>query len=260
MENASNSAKLLAMNIRVDEGNWGNAPLIDIRRLLEDVASQFLRSMIFYPIMGEIRVQSRPGEVPQTIWRTNGGAPNIIFLGAQNTSWCQYAYQFAHEFCHLLCDSEAHKGTPNMWFQEAVCELASLFAIKSMAQSWRTRPPYPNWHVYAQNLDEYADEIIQRPEHALSADQTLAQWLANHEASLRANCRQRALNGIVAVQLLPLFLQAPSAWQSIPFLPNTSGLFNSYLVDWHSSCPANRTGIVRQVAGLFDVPLGDQHP
>ena len=68
----------------------------------------------------------------------------------------QYAYQFAHEFCHVLSGYEGLEGNPNNWFHETICELASVFTLRRMAERWPTHPPYPNWAGYSKHLLEYA--------------------------------------------------------------------------------------------------------
>ena len=38
-----------------------------------------------------------------TLIRDSTHDPYIIKLSVRDTLWDQYAYQFAHEFCHVLC-------------------------------------------------------------------------------------------------------------------------------------------------------------
>ncbi|MCP6756902.1 hypothetical protein NL533_35270, partial [Klebsiella pneumoniae] len=71
----------------------------------------------------------------------------VLKLDTSNTFWSQYAYQFAHEFCHVLCGyREDDPGT--QWFEETLCETASLFVLRAMAREWKTAPPYPHWKDY----------------------------------------------------------------------------------------------------------------
>ena len=54
------------------------------------------------------------------------------------------AYQFAHEFCHILCNfDDDWKG--NNWFEETMCETSSLFVLRRLSKEWEERPPYPAW-------------------------------------------------------------------------------------------------------------------
>jgi hypothetical protein len=47
------------------------------------------------------------------------------------------------------------------WFQESICELASLFFLKELSEIWKARPPYSNWRDYANSIAEYADNRLQ---------------------------------------------------------------------------------------------------
>lgn len=51
--------------------------------------------------------------------------PQKIYLVTLPAYYCQFAYQFAHELCHLLIG----EGTPEEygWLEESLCELASLY-------------------------------------------------------------------------------------------------------------------------------------
>ena len=85
-------------------------------------------------------------------------SPDDLFrvqLTARDKLWAQFAYQFAHELCHVLSNLERLRGNPNNWFVEALCELSSVFTLRKMAERWRTQPPYPNWASDAASLAGY---------------------------------------------------------------------------------------------------------
>ena len=110
----------------------------------------------------------------------------------------QYAYQFAHEFCHVLSGYEGLEGNPNNWFHETICELASVFTLRRMAERWPTHPPYPNWAGYSKHLLEYAAKRQKREEVQLPIGTTLLDWLSSHESGLRNDRYQRDKNDLVA--------------------------------------------------------------
>jgi hypothetical protein len=49
-------------------------------------------------------------------------------------------YQFAHEFAHILSNYERHADSKvarqHEWFEEALCEVASLYALKRVGMQW----------------------------------------------------------------------------------------------------------------------------
>ena len=144
--------------------------------------------------------------------------------------WAEFSYQFAHEFCHVLSDYERLGVNPNNWFHEALCELASSFTLRRMAERWPTQPPYSNWADYAPALSDYADNLLADEEHQLPEGLTLATWLPMYENELRQDPYIRDKNAVVAYQLLPLFEADPSGWNALRRMPGSTGILTEYLV------------------------------
>ncbi len=97
-------------------------------------------------------------EHPRVLYRCSQCEPYVIQLDTRGTYWSQYAYQFSHEFCHILSGYEHLKENPNQWFHETVCELASVFSLRRMAERWPIHPPYPKWADYSDSLMCYINE------------------------------------------------------------------------------------------------------
>jgi hypothetical protein len=246
------------MQIHVEQDDWGEASVSDIQRLLEDVSSQFLHHFV-QPPNGRIRVQCRPNETyPRALFRASPADDYVVWLTTRNCLWSQFAYQFAHEFCHILSDYDRLRSTPNQWFHESLCELASIFAIKQMSLSWRVTPPYPNWRDYAISLNAYAEELVTRDEWRLPAGVSLREWLHVNEPNLRADPCQRPLNGVVAVQLLPLFHSSPQQWQSIRYMPDSNETFAEFLSLWRGTCPDEHKPFISQIADRFGITVSNE--
>ena len=151
--------------------------------------------------------------------------PSSSSLLPVTIEWSQFAYQFSHEFCHVLSNYENLKANPNNWFHEAICELASVFTLRRMAERWRTHPPYPNWADYvAAKLRDYSEKTLSRQEVQLPEGVTLQSWLSSQEESLRKGEYQREKNDLVAYALLPIFENTPEGWNAIRNFPTSSGL------------------------------------
>ena len=223
------------MQLHISQSDWGNAQIDNIASLLKDTASH-LNRLLRTPFEGTIYVApSPPGKPPRALYRPSLDAPFVILLSARNRKWCQFAYQFSHEFCHVLCGYEDLKENPNNWFHEAICELASVFTLRRMAERWPTRPPYCNWTDYTRALRDYWQELLSQPAVQLPEEIPLHSWLSDHEPALRENEYQRDKNALVAYQLLPIFENTPTGWNAIRHLPNSTGPLADYLVDWHTS-------------------------
>ena len=223
------------MNITVNDCDWQGAHRSDVEALLRDVTSHLTGVFRELP-EGNILIGAtlRSDDEPITLFRSSGGEPFTILLSARGRHWSQFAYQFSHELCHVLSDYERLKDGPNNWFHEAICELASIFTIRRMAETWPTRPPFANWSGYAQSLSNYAEEYLARDERRLPVSMTLCKWLVTQEKSLRGNCRQRDKNAVVAYTLLPIFESKPALWNSVRRLPGSSAMFREYLLEWQA--------------------------
>ena len=194
------------MNISVLECAWGGSHPSNIEALLTDAARHLIGAFREAPT-GNIVVgaTANTDDPPITLFRSSRKEPYRILLQARGRHWSQFAYQFSHELCHVLSDYERLRGSRNRWFHEAICELASVFTLRRMAEAWPTHPPYPNWAGYAQSLATYAEDCLSNGERRVPAGTTLAAWLSSEEEDLRRDCLQRDKNAVVAYSLLPIF-------------------------------------------------------
>ena len=241
------------MDIAVIDCDWGGALPSDIEMLLTDVASHLTVTFREIP-KGNIVVgaTSSPDDNPVTLFRSCQEEPFTILLSARGRHWSQLAYQFSHELCHVLSDYERLRDSPNNWFHEAICELASIFTIHRMAETWPLRPPYANWAHYAQSLSRYAEEYLAPVERRLPAGMTLSKWLLSEEEGLRDNCRQRDKNAVVAYSLLPIFESEPGVWNAIRRLPHSSAMFREYMLEWHSWVEPAEKPLVKRILDAFN--------
>lgn len=240
------------MEISVSNSGWGAAQPIDVAVLLADVASH-LNRLLVEPVAEQIRVVpvSGPAAVPRTLYRYGALGPVTIQLTARDRKWAKFSYQFAHEFCHVVSDYERLGENPNNWFHEALCELASVFALRRMAERWPTQPPYLHWAGYASALSDYADNLLADENRQMPGGLTLANWLPVHEGELRQDPHVRVKNAVVAYRLLPLFEAEPSGWNAVRSLPSSTGILTEYLADWHEGVRTADKSFVKRVIGAF---------
>ena len=232
---------------------WGAAHPIDIEVLLTDVASHLSR-LLRCPIEGTIIVVPAPcnDPTPRTHYRFSSRDPIFIQLTPRDKKWAQFAYQFSHEFCHVLSDYERLRKNPNSWFHETICELASIFTIRRMAEQWPTHPPYPDWANYVDALINYGEEHIFPNERRLSENTTLSTLLSLEEEELRKDPYQREKNAMVAYSLLPIFESSPAGWNAIRRLPDSSAMFRDYLLEWHTQVEPADKPFVKRIIQLVD--------
>jgi len=249
----SNSPNTTHLRIVVLPGDWGESQLADIKKVCESAAAMLTTHMPddgFAPIMVQ-----RDKSGPITLYRRGQGNEYIVKLDTSDRAWSQLAFQFAHEFCHVVCN---YRDVTNqqLWFEETLCECASLYALKQMAIEWKTNAPYSNWESYASSLGEYAADRIAT--HAGRKD-SIAHFYRDNQTELNKTGTNRTLNTYLAVQLLPLFEATPTAWQALRYInlgraeENVS--FQAYLKGWHDRAPKKHRAFIQQIATEFDLKL-----
>lgn len=239
------------MKITIKTGEWGEAQQQDVLNLLADTASHVNR-LLRQPFTGTIIVKAVPGgSNPKVQYRATTDDPFTIQLTSSNRFWCQYAYQFSHEFCHVISGYERLKHNPNNWFHEAVCELASIFTMRRMSERWLSNPPYPHWSSYAPSLADYAANVMSIPAAQLENGISLQTWLREHEDTLRTDPRLRNWNLVVSKAMLPHFEAEPGGWNAITKMPTSHHKLKAYLEDWHEAVSPEDKAFVAKLIELL---------
>jgi hypothetical protein len=250
--------------ITVTGDTWGDASRQNIEAVLQSAGQEIWR-YCSNTTLPAIRVYSTDQDPIMNFTLGDGGHIRIG-LNVRGRHWAQFAFQFAHEFAHALAmhpgDGRSrwkNSAHANQWFEESLCESASLFALRRMAGTWATQPPYPNWKSYAPHLEGYAQERMQAPTHQLPAGRTFAAWFQEQEPSLRTNATQRSKNTLIAVQLLPLLEESPRHWETLTTLNlgrhDKNKPFALYLSEWRSNSPAEYRPFIDRVATCFGIRL-----
>ena len=81
--------------------------------------------------------------------------------------WARLAEQFAHEYCHAIADPGTLEIGQFTWIEGMLCETASLFALRHMAEMWAETPRYPSWRDYSASLAGYRAEHLATPSNCL---------------------------------------------------------------------------------------------
>lgn len=241
------------LDIRIIGKKWDGANKETVRKLLHSVAREmrgYFPNRKFPPILVE------PKGGPIVLFRRGKNGEIFVRLNTGGTYWAQYSYQFAHEFCHILCNYDPDK-TGNKWFEESLCETASMFVLRRMGESWKTDPPFKHWKNYSKHLTSYAKDRIDK--HPLPKGKNLKSFFAHNMKELHRNATNRELNSVVAAKLLPLFEASPKSWEAVHWInagkPAKPQTFEAFLKDWHGNVPAKHKAFVAEIAGVFEIEL-----
>jgi hypothetical protein len=260
------SANNRRLDMRIDPAGFGQARPEDIRAVVvsssEEIWKHCPNTQFDTP---GFHIFHRD-DTPITNFLRTDDNRIAIGLATHNTFWAQYAFQFAHEFCHALAghsnDWRRAWRTPayaNKWLEESICETASLFSLRAMGNTWKTAAPYPNWRSFAPHLTDYAQKRLDEPKHRLPDGVAFPDWFRANEAELRAKGTVRERNCIIAAQLLPLFEAEPRGWEAMTAFNLGKRVatkpLGDHFVEWKANARPELGGFVGKVAAVFAVKV-----
>ncbi len=253
-----------ALHITVEShAGWGNAPTSNIRELCKNIALHFNEVLHDeHKVDGELTIVYR-AQGPIAFYRSYfGGGPDEYKIGltVTGTYWSQFSYQFGHEFCHIMQNHDVLRSASNKngWFHEAICELANLWVIRRMGETWENRPPYPNWVSYRHQLLNYANGwMMSRPEVQYAG--TGAEWLAQWEEPMRnGNAFDYARVAQLSYKFLSVFEENPEAWNAVRQMPASQEKMSTYMKEWYNAVDTEDKKFVEEIAkemGISVVPV-----
>jgi hypothetical protein len=241
-----------SLRLRIAEGAFGSAEVADIEAVVASAGYELMRfAGGEYPPIHIFRGG------PIVLYKRMANNTVAMKLDVDGPFWCQLAYQFSHELCHITCNYRETVAENNKWFEESICETASLFVLRRLNNTWKTAAPYQSWRSYAPHFGTYAAARIK--ESQLPAGKTLADWRKDNAAELEKKPDDRPRNNVVAAALLPLFEEEPEHWAAMRHLndetPKKKETFQEYLQRWHDHTPAEHQEFVRKIAKELGVTL-----
>lgn len=178
-----------------------------------------------------------------------------VRLSTHGQTWDQHAYQYSHEACHIRTNYNQGKMKCK-WFEESICELASLFTLRRMAEAWQEKPPYENWRNYSASLFQYAENRINCKNHTLPKNTDFKEWFANNLVLLEQDQYIRESNTIIAIKLLDLFEQYPRLWCAMKFFNTWDTLDEDNIfiafTKWQNVLPEGLKPISKKLISIFE--------
>ena len=250
-------SRKMGLNIKVEGGGWGSARPEAIESVLYSVADELMARLpnkLTSPI-----VVTHTDQAPVALYDRGPNGEYRVHLHAGGQNWHLYVYEFAHELCHILSNYEEHVGEDttkyNQWFEETLCETASLFALKSLADTWENSPPDPTWATQAKSLRRFFEHLIAEGHRQLPAHAPLSSWLQDNKDVLRQNPYLRDKNEVVANLLLPLFQNDPQNWDALTYLnldpADARSSLEDYLRHWYQNAPLEHKHFIASVLAML---------
>ena len=134
----------------------------------------------------------------------------------------------------------------------------SLYALRTLAETWGVAPPFEQWRDYAPALAAYDAEHRADPARTLPPGVPFSTWLGERLPLLEADAGRRGDNTVVARELLPVFERGgPTAWRAVRFLhtwtPTPDASLADFLEGWAEACPVEPVGVVASISEILRV-------
>lgn len=210
-----------------DSDQWGNAKISVLIQLFRSVIDEF-NNLVGVSPSEPLFVQRGLLGHPR-IERNKNGC--VVSLSAKGHFWSKYVYEFAHEYCHYLIGvpMESKKET-TFWFEETICNLASLTFLRRMAVCWKAYDLELVPNKQEQEVLSLLKTAAPNNEMLLQfhlnenprIDKLLPDWIESKMPILSQPEYQREMYNQMAVVLFDLFEKNPDLWRVIPYLSRPS--------------------------------------
>lgn len=139
------------------------------------------------------------------------GDNHIVYLHVKDNYWCQWVYQFAHEYCHhLINGSLSGEWSPMLWFEETVCELSSMYNLYRMVGFCEDH----GLKSYSSSVQGYLNNLLTKNNdvYILSNE---GGWYQGYKELLSTEHYNRGLYNAIAALMYPSFIENPRLWRII---------------------------------------------
>jgi hypothetical protein len=238
-------------------GDWAGARLSDIEAVASSAAASFEALGDDEALDFVLEPTPDEDDPPIALSTLSPCGAFVVRLNVRGNLWARLAFQFAHEFCHVLADTRTWTLDRFAWIEEALCETGSLFALRAMSKTWAVAPPYPTWQAYAVELERYATDRLADPAHSLAVGVKFPEWLGDRLPLLEADSRRRADNTIIARQLLHIFEADARRWRALRHLHSwqrpSAGQLADFMKGWSQACAPEHRGVIEAISAVVGV-------
>ena len=192
---------------------------------------------------------------PVVLFQRGSNNEYQVKINIGDTFWAQLVYQFSHEFMHILSNYGRTESDSNQWFEEALCEAASIHAVKRLSVVWETNPPLPHLQSFAPSMKDYYNNLIAEPHRYLQSGDSIANWYQREQVSLRNDAGQRDKNEVLGTKIYQFFEESPDRWRAVRYInmSNVNGqiTLKQYLTDWQTHLPDDLKYVAETISDWF---------
>jgi len=240
---------------KLTDSGWGDTPLHELAEVLRATAETMLDG-VPEELLANTRVSIfswnlLPGDKEYGGRAYTSGKVFNVFLKPYGRDWRRFVNVFAHELCHVL-DANSSTEEKFRWFEETLCQTASLYSMKRLAERW-SESDHPGRHSYSAYLFEYFRFLYDQPHRQLRPGRSLAGWFLSYGQSLESRWEDYSKNDLMARRLMPFFDNYQGSWQTLTFLSRIEHAadFQAYLRRWRELVPSDQKAFVDSLAMSF---------
>ncbi|ELI8163218.1 TPA: hypothetical protein ACVEY8_000033 [Yersinia enterocolitica] len=243
------------MSIIILDSDWGDISTSDIQCLINS-AINLMDPFYGKPIHYNIEISNTPNIDSPMVYNSRGVSGQYhINLTTKGHDYSQFYYQFFHEYCHVRTNYLAVDNKYS-WFEESVCELASMFGVKRMAFVWKKEKVLPNAkNNFGYSIEKYIQRVICNPRKNLPKQQLFKKWLNENIEYLECERYDRDKNGIVANKLLSLFERESTLWELMTYWNKWEINHNDSIYEafdkWSSILPEEKKAVAQKLINVF---------
>lgn len=243
------------MAIKIVGSGW-NTPLLDSTQKLADAVYEIFSIFVGKELEHDILVYNDLSQgYPLAHYEKNNDCWEVTLSCASGTHWSQVGYQLAHELCHLYSNHSLSRGHKHKWFEESLCECASLAVLTKLGADWINFAISSYNPNYGTSITNYINDVKGGVVQKFDRNDVFSSWLSSVIPQLETSSTQRELNKVVAVFMFDSLLSnSPNAWSAVTTLNIWDCFkdvdFNSFVDNWLLSSNGNTnevTSIVNQL-------------
>lgn len=232
------------------KGSWGTVELNSVQAmvyLVDKCFTPFFRGSINHDTA---IVLNDPYTNP---WcdRTN----RTIWLNTCSNDWHYYVFEFAHELCHYHIRKDRDEvGQSLRWFEESICELASIFTMRAIRQYSMRQTDSAGWYVLGAGLLERLNREEQK---AIPINLDFSDYTSIELQMLVDDEYQREKNTFIALQLLPIFERQPYLWSTVPLLGRVPEwvAIDEFIRMWYRLSAPEFSDSIIEVSNVFNIAV-----
>ncbi len=161
----------------------------------------------------------------------------ILAPNGDACGWAQIVFQFGHELCHALCRGQTQEclddiclqycSSGAIWFEEMLCETASLFVLAKWPDNIKVHADCPQEQLQKPDKQIFVDFLYAQPRLGAELPQEwyqknrgnleeMGKLIQDKNASADKKDRLRqAIRMLALCSLLPLFSNKPTLWNDL---------------------------------------------